>query len=305
MQTCTGLQAVDISPVLLSIRVLIPLINMTITSDQCRALVVYHHNDSADVATEILLNVGKMEPPFVSINVDDKSMLSRTRAHPEMGTHLHNIYVMKNLNVSRHHHNRTIKLMDRQATNYYFMVFQENASETEISEFFHMIWTEYRMLSAAAFLLGDTIKVYTHFPYKNQFAVKMDDLHAANVSRVKNPFRRYFLGKTDNLENTEVNAYMTENIPKSFRLPSKYRRRGGSFYFGGRDGYIAKLLESVLNVRWQYKTIANKDLRKIINFGMVSNGSVSFDSFGNRLDYDDENPPNLEYRAFDARLPIS
>lgn len=304
MQTGTALEAVSVSPLLLSIRVLIPLINRTITSDQCRALVVYYNNDTAEVVTEILMNVGKFEAPFLSINVDDKRLLSSTRAHPEMGAHLHNIYVMKNLNVSRHHYNRTIKLMDRQATNYYFMVFQENASETEISEFFQMIWTEYKMLSAVAFFLGTTIQVYTHFPYKNQFAVKMDELHAANVSKVDNSFRRYFLGKADDLENTEVNAYMTENIPKSFRLPSKYRRRAGSFYFGGRDGYIAKLLESILNVRWQYKTIANKDLRKIINFG-VSNGSVSFDSFGNRLDYDDENPPNLEYRPFDARLPIS
>lgn len=304
MQTVTGLEAIGTSPLLLSIRILIPLISRAITSDQRRELVVYYHHDTAEVATEILLEVGKTEAPFVSINVDDNRLLSRSRAHPEMGTHLHNIYVMNNLNVSRHHHNRTIKLMDRQATNYYFMVFQESASEAEVSEFFQMIWTEYKMLSAAAFFLGDTIQVYTHFPYKNQFAVKMDELHAVNVSQVNNPFRRYFLGKADDLENTEVNAYMTENIPKSFRLPSKYRRRGGTFYFGGRDGYIAKLLESILNVRWQYKTIANKDLRKIINFG-VSNGSISFDSLGNRLDYDDENPPNLEYRPFDARLPIS
>lgn len=300
MQSSTGVEVIGNSTLLFSIRVLIGLINGLITPEHCRTLVVYYHNDTAEVATEIYLAVGQLKAPFVSINMDDEHLVS----YPDIGTHLYNIYVLRNLNASGHQHKRAIRLMDRQATNYYLIVVQENASVTEIGEFFRVIWTEYKVLSAAAFFLGETIQVYTHFPFKNQFAVKMDDLHAADVSRVHRPLHRYFLGKADNLEGGPLNAYMTENIPKSFRLPSKYRTRGGSFFFGGRDGYVAKELESILNVRWQYKTIANKDVRKIIDF-RVANESKNCDMYGKRLDYDDENPPNLEFRPFDARLPIS
>lgn len=307
MQSAVGVEAIGISPLLLSIRVLIPLVNSAITSERCRTVIVYYHNETTEVATEIFLAVGKFESPIVSINIDRMSLGSSVRQHTvdDVNTHLLNIYVMKNLNVQRHQHNRTIEFMHRQATNYYFIVIQENATETEISGFFRLLWITYRMLSVVTFFLGKTIQVYTHFPYKNQFAVKMDALHSSmNGSEVSQQFHRYFHGKADNLENTEVNVYMAENIPKAFRVPSKYRRRGGSFYFSGRDGLIAKHLESILKVRWQYKTILNDAAKKIMNFEF-SNGSNSFDMFGYRLDYDDNHPPNLEYRTFDARLPIS
>lgn len=305
MHSVTGLEVMGNSSLCLSIRILIPLIHSMVNPEHCRTLVVYYHNDTVEVASEILKEVGGLKAARVSINIDDKCFRSRSSAHPELGTHLFNIYVMKNLNISWHQHKRTIKLFDRQATNYYFMVIQEKPSDQmEISQFFRMLWTEYKMISAVAFILGELNQVYTHFPYKNRFAEKMDEVYSVNLSQVKNPFRRYFLGKANDLENTDVNAYITENIPKSFRLPSKYRRRNGNFYFGGRDGYIAKLMESILNVQWQYKTIDNKDVRKILNFG-VSNTTISYDLFGNRLDYNDENPPNLQFRPFDARLPIS
>lgn len=305
MHSVTGLEVMSNSTVLLSIQILVPLIHSMVNPEHCRTLVVYYHNDTVEVASGILKEVGRLKAPRVSINIDNQRFHSKSRAHPELGTHLFNIYVMKNLNISRHQHKRTIKLFDRQATNYYFMVIQEKPSdEMEISQFFRMLWTEYKMISAVAFFLGDPNQVYTHFPYKNRFAVKMDEFYSSNVSEVKNPFHRYFLGKANDLGNIEVNAYITENIPKSFRLPSRYRRRDGNFYFGGRDGYIAKQMESIMNVQWQYKTIDNKDVRKILHFA-VSNSTISYDLFGNRLNYDDEKPPNLEFRAFDARLPIS
>lgn len=298
--------AIGNSTLLFSVRFLLPLIQSAIATRQCRTCIVYYHNDSSAVANEFLQSLGQHRIPYVSFDFDDKRLFSSNvtiRTHVELGSRLCNIYVMKNLDATLQQHERTIRHFDRQSIHLYFMVIHGRApSDDSISDFFQLIWTQYEILPAAAFFLDETIHVYTQFPYKQQFAVKIGELPLQNGTDMNQTLRRYFLGKADNLENAKVNAYMPENIPKAFRLPSRYRRRGGSFYFGGRDGYVAKHLESVLNVRWQYKTIDLANT-KIINFGASTSNSSNL--YGERVDYDDKCPSNLEYRTYDPRLPIS
>lgn len=304
MHSVAGVQPVGVSPILLSVRVLIPLINSAITPEECRTLVVYHHNDTADVATEIFQTVGDIKAPFVSINIDIANTVPQKITDIGMGSHLFNICVMKDIDMSTPQYQQTLALLDRQSKNQYFMVIQQIASQREINAFFKSMWTEYRMLSVAAFFLGDFIQAYTHFPYKNRFAVKLDEFNASNTPPAgKSWFRKYFIGKENDLDNAKINVYTSENMPKAFRIPSKYRHRHNHFYFGGRDGFVAMTLESVMNVQWQYKSLDDSQVTKIAD--MMANDGRSTDMYGIPTDFDDRMPPNLEYRTLGDGEPIT
>lgn len=305
MQSATGVQAVDVSPLLISIRVLIPLINSAITSEECRTVVIYYHTDTCEVATEIFQSVGGYRAPLVSINIDNTDTVPHNSTDSDTGSHLFNICVMKDIRMLTSHYEHTLELLDRQSKNHYFMVVQESASQEEIGAFFENMWTEYQMLSVVAFFLGESIQVYSHLPYKNQFGVKLDEFNSSNLPEAgKKWFRKYFVEKENDLNNMKINVYMSENMPKAFRIPSKYRYERNNFYFGGRDGYMAKTLESVMNVRWQYKSLDDSQVTKIADL-MVDDDGSSTDMYGIPTDFDDRMPPNLEYRTLGVGEPIT
>lgn len=304
MQLTTGVQAIGVSPLLLSIRILIPVINSAITPEECRTLVVYYHNDTTEVATEIFLAVGELKAPIISINIDNKNTIPYNSTNNDMGSHLYNICVMENIDMLTPQNQRTLQCLDRHAKNFYFMVVQESATQQEISAFFENLWTEYRMLSVVAFFLGESIQAYTHFPYKNQFAIKIDEFHSSNITQAHSTLlTKYFLRKADDLENMKINVYTSENMPKAFRVPSKYRRLRDNFYFVGRDGIMVKVLASAMNVQWQYKSLDDSQVTKIANF-MVNDGP-STTEYGIPIDFDDKNPSNLEYRTLSDGEPIT
>lgn len=290
MQLSAGVEFNGTSPLMLSVRIFISFLCGASAASQCRTFAVLYHDDTSAVATEILQ---QLQAPFFSINVDDEN--PKTPKVAGFGSQICNICITKNLRASHHQRGRTINRLNRQSTNYYLMVVVEKITEKEISDFFYILWTEHRLLPAVAFLLGETVQVYTHFPFKKQFAVKVDELHPTNVTQMTDGFCRYFLGKANNLENATINAYIPENIPKVFRLPSKYRRFSKNFYFGGRDGFVANYLESTLNVRWNYKITENRHMKSILPFPS-QNRSINTDLFGERINFDDNNPPNVEYR---------
>lgn len=298
MSALGGLEPIGVSPIVVSIRVLIPLINNMITADRCRTVVVNYHNDSTEIATEVFRAIDPFRAPVLSVNVDNPNYVPPDDY--ELGFYLFNICVLKNINTSPRQ-KRMLSLIDTQATNSQFIIFQEKASEDQIEDFFKLLWNERKMSKVAVFFLGETVEVYTHFPYHKRFGVKMDEFHVSNPMLSPNAYVKYFQGKVNNLQDAQINVYMSENFPKTFMVPARYRVTQEYFYFVGRDGLAAQNIHLALNANWQYKTLPAHLVTRISPF-----------EFGNETQLTDgmkvESVPeweNLEYVNLHEGEPIS
>lgn len=301
MSAVGALEPIGISPVLISIRVLIPLINNMMTADRCRTVVIYYHNDTSDIANEVFHAIDTLRAPFISVNVDRRNYVPPEDS--ELGLNLFNICILKNIRTGRRQE-QILNLVDLQVKNVHFIVILEKATDDEISEFFKLLWTEYKMSRVAAFFLGETVEVYTHFAYQNRFGVKMDEFHVSEPSLPANAFNKYFNGKLNDLENAKINVYMTENFPKTFQAPSRYRVTQSNFYFVGRDGLAAQTAQIAFNAQWQYKTLPANLVSRISPFDF-SNESTSVTIYGTKLESDQSEPDNLEYVNVREGEPIS
>lgn len=288
-----ALQPIGNSPILISIQVLIPLINNMMTADRCRTVVVYSHNDTSDIATEVLRTIDPFRAPVISVNVDKPGYVPPDDL--ELGFYLFNLCILRSVR-SGPRQERMLRLLDIHAKNAQFIIFLEKATDDEIREFFTLLWTKYKMVKVAAFFLGESVQVYTHFPYENRFGVKMDELQASNASLPANAFAKYFFGKTNYLQNAKLNVYMSENFPKTFQTPARYRYTQTNFYFAGRDGLTVQNAQLAFNVRWKYRSLPPHLVSKIspFDFGNDSQGTT-----------DDVDPDNLDYVDLQEGDPIS
>lgn len=294
MSALGGLEPIGFSPVLDSIRVLIPLINNMITPDRCRTVVVYFHNDTSDAATEVFIAIDTLKAPLMSINVDNPNYVAPDDL--ELGFHLFNICILKNIRTGQRQ-KRMLSLVDLQAKNSQFIIFLEKATDDGIRDFFEVLWNEYKMSKVTAFFLGENVEVYTHFPYEKRFGVKMDEFHVSEPSLPSNAYHKYFIGKVHNLHNAKINVYMSENFPKTFQAPPRYRATQTNFYFVGRDGLAVQNAHLSFNAQWQYKTLPPHLVSRIspFDFGNDSQSST----------LNDPVPDNLEYVDVREGEPIS
>lgn len=300
MSTLGALEPIGISPLLISIRVLIPLINNMMTSDRCRTVVVSYNNDTSDIANEALRAIDTFRDPVVSANVDLPKYAQPNDSH--MGSHLFNICIMKNISGGPRQ-NRMLELV-LHMRNYQFIILLEKARADEISVFFKRLWTAYKMSNVAAFFLGETVEVYTHFPYQNRFAVKVDEFHVSEPSLPANSFSKYFNGKVSNLQEAKVNICMSENYPKTFNTPPRYRYMQENFYFLGRDGLTVQGAQVAFNVQWQYKTLPSNLPKNITPFEF-GDDTRNINVNGQAIAYSQFHPNNFEFVILRKGEPIS
>lgn len=264
------------------------------TADRCRTVMIYCHNDTSDAATEVFRTIDTLKAPLISVNVDNPKYVPPVDA--ELGFNLFNICILKNIQTCPRQ-KLMLSLVDVQAKNSQFIIFLEKATDIGIKEFFERLWNEYRMSKVTAFFLGEIVEVYTHFPYEKRFGVKMDEFHVSEPSLPANAFIKYFGGKVNNLHNAKINVYMSENFPKTFQAPPRYRTTQTNFYFVGRDGLAVQNAHLSLNAQWQYKTLPPHLVSKISPFDF-GNDSQSFT-------VDEPVPDNLEYVNVREGEPIS
>lgn len=301
MSEIGGLSPIGISPILTSIRVLIPFINNMMKAGQGRTVVVYYHNATADEATEVFRTIDYSRAPTLSVNVDIPTFVP-----PDdyvLGSALFNICILKNIH-NGPHQERMLRLVDRNMINLQFIIVLEKASNDDIVTFFKMLWTKHKMIKVAAFFLdGRTVDVRTLFPFENRFGAKIDEFDVSKPSLLPSTMSKCFQGKVFDLRGTKVNVYMSENFPKTFQAPARYRRSQTNFYFAGRDGLAVQNGHLAFNVSWQYKTLPSHLVSKIslFDFGNDSrhtDAGITIESHQNVAD-------NLEYVNLREGEPIA
>lgn len=267
----------------------------------CRTVVIIFENGTCDVAADVHAAMDAYNAPIISINLDRNETIRRNWER-RLGEHFFNICVLKNIT------NPTMleKLYAHMvfgSRHYYFSLIIQRAERHEIDAFFRQQF-QHTILKSAACFLGESIDIYTQFPYQQQFAVKIHEIHRANQTRPSNLFARLFFRKDDNLSNATMKVFISENIPKVFRLPSRYRLTSSKFYFVGRDGYMAKKTEELLCANWKYISMSDSYLTKITHF-VPNSGAANVDLFGKRTKFDDDFPQSLTYVNLSEIEPIS
>lgn len=222
---------------------------------QFRTVMFYYENDTAFIATNLLniiSNSNNLYFSYTTYNIDENRRTISNSSN-NMGTDLFNICVFDGISKRLDFYRKVF--FDPRFQNIYLS--QQNATDQQISNFFRHIW-EFSILNAGLIFWTGSIRIYTHFPYHQKFAVKVFDSDANVVGTEmilpnKTIFKTLFFGKSDNLRNTTFKVFINTDPPKVFPTPDRFRS-GSKFYFNGRDGVMARHLEHVLNARWHYYT---------------------------------------------------
>lgn len=171
--------------------------------------------------------------------------------------------------------------------NFYFNFIAQKTDPQSIDRFFRGQFQHGILQSVASVPDGESFDIYTHFPYRNQYATKVLQVTPATVRWPSNLFETIFMGKNTDLHNATVKVFLTENLPKVFRVPSYYRSPlPHKFHFVGRDGLVAHIVEQRLHSNWNYHTINESYLAKIAHFMETHGGRSSSHMYENSIDMD-------------------
>lgn len=266
-----------------------------------RTIAIIHENETVDVATDIFMALNAYNAPILSMNLDGNEKI-RLNWGENLGFYIFNICIFTNI-TNEDIQRKMYAHMVLGSRHIFFSFIIQMAERHEIDAFFRCQF-QHKMLKTAACFLGESIDIYTQFPYQNQFAAKMLQINRATKTWSSSLFDELFMLKDDNLSNATVTIFISENIPKAFRLPSRYRLFSYKFYFVGRDGYVARVVEDRLHSNFRYRTVNDAYVTKIAHF-MANNGAPDTDFYGTRVKFDDTNPESLSYVNLSMNEPIS
>lgn len=286
-----------------SFNILMSLVNELIKNQPhyFRTVAIIYENRTSDMASDIVIALDAYNAPVISLNLDRNETI-RPNWEQDLGFYILNICVLTNVTneaISR----KMYAHMALGSRHIYFSFFIEKAKRHEIDAFFRTQF-QHAILKTAACFLGESIDIYTQFPYRKQFVIKLLEITPATKTWSPTLFDQLFMRKDDNLYNATLNIFISEDIPKAFRLPSRYRVVPHRFYFVGRDGYLARLVEYVIRSTFLYRTVGDSYVTKIANF-LIINGTQDKNLYGKRLNFDDVHPATLTYVNLSVNEPIS
>lgn len=278
---------------LLSLNRLSIYLNDILKQGQFRTVIFYYENETAFVATHLINMISRNERiifSYVTFNIDGDHSVSNINHN--MGTVFFNICVFDNIISGKHLLNEEPYFHPRFHSVY---ISQQNATNQQISDFFESVW-EYSVLNAGLIFWTGPVRIYTHFPYQKKFLVKLFESDGDGVQNKlpNSTFDALFERKADNLGNTTFNVFINTDPPKVFGTPGRFRI-GPKYYFNGRDGVMARLLEQTLNVHWQYRTVpAHFRIFDFKNTLPTGPDFVPRDIYGKPVPSDGAKPPNVE-----------
>lgn len=223
---------------------------------QYRTLMFYYENSTAFVASDvmkIIANKNDDEYALMAFNVDHQ--LNEYNFSVDVGNELYKVCVFHNLtDLTKYFKLKDQFNFDPRFDNVF--ISQTNATIEEITHFFQALWA-HSVLNAALIFFDGGIRIYTHLPFQGQFAMKVfDEADNQNYSSAE-MFAYLFEHNADNLANTTLKVFMMDDPPKTYRVPVRFRY-GKKYYFSGRDGIIAHIVEQRVNAQWKYLFVKSK-----------------------------------------------
>lgn len=281
---------------------------------QFRTVIIYHENRTAVVASTVLEMMEEMgragDRYFTCIlyNLNVAIALSNDQSE-QIGNDLLTITVLHSA-VEVDHMDRFYDHFQMDPRFKHIFISTIGAKDMEIVEFFRRIWQRY-ILNAALIFWSDGVQIYTHLPYERNFLIKVFDEHELTMGNgvmgTKLPANisdRLFEHKDDNLGNTSFKLLLKADVLKVITVPGRFRI-GSKYYYFGRDGIIARVMEKYLNANWQYQ--ATQYLFPILKFPYINanNSIVPRDLDGNIVPADDAVKPNVNLLNFTVTSSIS
>lgn len=245
-----------------------------------RTVMIYYENQTSSTTSMLIKKICDNNITYfgyLSFNVDEVNAKPITTYH--LGSEYFNIFMFDNIVDKKYQTFSERLFFDPRFHNIYLS--RKEATDEEISDFFRNIWRD-SVLNAGLIFWNNVFKIYTHFPYQNQFKEQIFFANETQAALPSDVFDTLFERKADNLGKTSVNVFITTDPPKVYLVPARYRI-GPVYHFGGRDGLIAALAENVLNATWKYRTVSKH--YGIISFKMIdlNRSMVTSDRYGNKL----------------------
>lgn len=219
-----------------------------------RTVIVYFDNDTSTLASAIVKRiVDRHSAPYLMFNLDAPMRIVNT--NDTLGGEIFNICIYKNIIDGRHRRLATV-YYDARYINIYLSA--ESASDDVIAAFFQDIWRNSN-LNVALIFWWKHIAIYTHFPYRKMFRVKLLEWNGEGdpVPLPKDIFKSILRSRNIHLNNSTLEIYIGSDPPKVQRFPGRFRI-GPEYHFGGRDGYIAMLVERAMDGQWKYRTVLRR-----------------------------------------------
>lgn len=286
-----------------SFNILMSIVNemMRAHPQYCRTIAIIHEDNSSDVAIDILMALHAYNAPVLFVNLDGSRTIQPIRVE-DLGYYIFTICVLVDVT------NETTlrKMYEHMALgshHLYLNFILQKAERHEIEAFFRGQF-EHSVLRTGACFLGKSIDIYTHCAYKQQFAVKVLEINRATKTWPPDLFKTVFMGKDLYLSNSSLKIFIAEDIPKAFRLPSRYRLTYLKFYFSGIDGFSARLAEDRMRANFKYRTVSDTYVTKIAHF-MPVNGALDRNLYGIPINFNDLKPDSLTYVNLSADEPLS
>lgn len=277
-----------------SLNFLAPHLSRLIVPRVCRTIVIIYHSETYEIARHLLKTVNSVDiTPKVSINLDDAN-LTTTMKH-NLGNNLYSYIILKTL-TNDTLIDKSLMQIESDHRNYVIYLITEQPDEEIISRFFHLVWSK-PLVNVCIIFWNEIVQIYTFFPFRERFAVELIRF-SSNDGNFQVPSAVYaeaFFNKVKNLRNKTVNAFISESLPKAFTLPAKYHSDGTKFYFSGRDGLIAKIIEEKMNVQWRYRAITDDVFNKIMGFSGSPVEATNLTLYGKLISYDEAHPPNVDF----------
>lgn len=219
-----------------------------------RSLVFYYEDRTAFIVTFILQLLKSLSHiPNCCLwfmhNLDENFTYSNQSAQ-DRGKNLLTITVLENVIPTQPALQRLFDVFQVDPRFNHIFVVTKIAGSDVIADFFREIWKHW-ILNAALISWTNGVRIYSSRPYEQRFLIPAFEQVAPRSPMPTDLFDTIFNHNADNLANTTIKVFVMEDPPKIYRIPARLRF-GDAFYFGGRDGRVAREMEKALNARWQY-----------------------------------------------------
>lgn len=283
--------------------------------EQFRTIIIYHENRTALVTSHVIkaldemASKGDINCTCILYNLNEAIAVNDAHSD-QFGNNFLTITILNSI--------AEIELVDRLFDHYamdprfkHIFICTINAyDDTEIVSFFQNIWRR-NTLNAALIFWNDSVQIYTHLPYERRFLIKAFDQNELMIQNgVKRPalprniIDILFEHKDENLGNTSFKLLLKADVLKVITVPGRFRT-GSKYYYFGRDGIIARVIEQHLNANWHYQ--ATQYLFPILKFPYIysNNSMVPRDLEGKVVPPDDAVKPNVNLLNFTVTSSIS
>lgn len=219
-----------------------------------RTVIVYFDNRTSLLASAVMNEIAdRHNVAYLMFNLDQPLLVSPT--DDNIGGELLNICIYENI-VDGTHHRLSSVFFDARYTNVFLS--SNSASNDDIIAFFKAMWQNY-VLNGMLIFWWQNITIYTHFPYQRVFMVKVLEWDGVGrpIELPRGIAKAILRPKLIYMGNTTIDVYVGSDPPKMHRVPGRYRI-GPEFHFGGRDGFVAMLIEQMLHGHWHYRTVLRR-----------------------------------------------